>query len=77
MQVGCYVPAESATFRITNRIFTRIGFDDNIECNASTFAVEVFIFSFVCILRFYLHPVNIQKYVHSQSIDELQYKMNY
>ncbi|XP_063234963.1 mutS protein homolog 4-like isoform X3 [Bacillus rossius redtenbacheri] len=40
-QVGCFVPAESATFRIADRIFSRIGFDDSIETNASTFVLEM------------------------------------
>ncbi|XP_046389737.1 mutS protein homolog 4-like [Ischnura elegans] len=40
-QVGCFIPAERATFRISDRIFSRIGFDDSIECNASTFVLEL------------------------------------
>ncbi|XP_071446846.1 mutS protein homolog 4-like [Hetaerina americana] len=40
-QVGCYIPAERATFCIADRIFSRIGFDDSIECNASTFVLEL------------------------------------
>lgn len=40
-QIGCYVPAQEATFRITDRLFSRIGFDDSIESNASTLIVEV------------------------------------
>lgn len=40
-QIGCYVPAESAQFRITDRLFTRIGFNDSIQKNASTFVMEV------------------------------------
>lgn len=40
-QVGCYVPAESAQFRITDRLFTRIGFNDSIQKNTSTFVMEV------------------------------------
>ncbi|XP_065344364.1 mutS protein homolog 4-like [Cloeon dipterum] len=40
-QIGCFVPAESAEFRITDRIFSRIGFEDSIEGNASTFVVEM------------------------------------
>lgn len=39
-QVGCYVPAESAQFRITDRLFARIGFNDSIQKNASTFVIE-------------------------------------
>ncbi|XP_043502294.1 mutS protein homolog 4-like [Polistes fuscatus] len=40
-QIGCYVPARKAEFRITDRIFCRICFRDDIECNASTFVVEM------------------------------------
>ncbi|XP_047005033.1 mutS protein homolog 4-like [Schistocerca americana] len=40
-QIGCYVPAANAMFRIADRIYARIGFDDSIECNASTFVLEV------------------------------------
>ena len=36
-QVGCYVPATSAQFRLVDTIFSRIGTSDSIECNASTF----------------------------------------
>jgi len=40
-QIGCFVPAEYASFRVANQIFSRIGSDDDIETNASTFMVEV------------------------------------
>lgn len=40
-QLGCYVPAKSAQFRITDRIFSRMGFNDSIEKNLSTFMMEV------------------------------------
>ena len=40
-QIGCYVPAESATFRLADAIFSRIGTGDSIECNASTFMLEM------------------------------------
>ncbi|XP_046863669.1 mutS protein homolog 4-like [Xenia sp. Carnegie-2017] len=40
-QIGCYVPAEYASFRITNQLFTRIGSDDDIETNSSTFMLEM------------------------------------
>lgn len=40
-QIGCFVPAKSAQFRICDRLFSRIGFEDNIEQNASSFVVEV------------------------------------
>lgn len=40
-QVGSYVPATSATLRICDRLFTRISLEDNMECNISTFELEV------------------------------------
>ncbi|XP_055320057.1 mutS protein homolog 4-like [Sitodiplosis mosellana] len=40
-QLGCYVPAKSAQFRITDRIFSRMGFNDSIEKNLSTFMMEM------------------------------------
>ncbi|XP_033606751.1 mutS protein homolog 4 isoform X2 [Cryptotermes secundus] len=46
-QIGCYVPAHSATFRISDHIFSRLSFDDSIECNASTFVLELKEFQFI------------------------------
>ncbi|KAK2193937.1 hypothetical protein NP493_4g02025 [Ridgeia piscesae] len=40
-QIGSYVPAEYASFRLTDQIFSRIGSDDDIETNASTFVMEM------------------------------------
>ncbi|KAJ1530742.1 hypothetical protein ONE63_005597 [Megalurothrips usitatus] len=40
-QVGSYVPADQATFRITDRIFSHLNFDDSIENNASTLSLEM------------------------------------
>lgn len=39
-QIGSFVPADFASFRVADRIFTRIGSDDSIEANASSFALE-------------------------------------
>lgn len=39
--VGSYVPAEYGSFRIAEQIFTRIGMDDDIETNSSTFMKEM------------------------------------
>lgn len=41
-QIGCFIPAEYGSFRLADRIYSRIGSDDDIETNASTFMVEVF-----------------------------------
>lgn len=55
LQIGCFVPATEAQFRICDRLFTRIGFGDSIESNASTWVLEVlyeiYIFYEVCILK--------------------------
>jgi DNA mismatch repair protein MutS len=40
-QIGSYVPAESAKFGIVDRIFTRVGAQDNITAGESTFLVEM------------------------------------
>ena len=40
-QIGSFVPAEYASFRIANQIFSRIGSDDDLETNSSTFMLEV------------------------------------
>ncbi len=40
-QVGSYVPAESATVGIVDKIFTRVGAQDNIAAGESTFLVEM------------------------------------
>jgi DNA mismatch repair protein MutS len=39
--VGCFVPAQSATLSIVDRIFTRIGASDDLASGRSTFMVEM------------------------------------
>ena len=46
-QLGCYVPAEAATFRIPDRIFARVSNRDCIETNSSTFMIEMQETSFI------------------------------
>ncbi|CAM6083505.1 unnamed protein product [Calypogeia fissa] len=39
--IGCYVPANFASFRIVDHLFTRLGTGDNLELNSSTFMTEM------------------------------------
>lgn len=40
-QIGCFVPAQYASFTIIHNLFSRTSTDDNIESNMSTFSVEM------------------------------------
>ena len=40
-QMGCYVPAQSASIGVVDKIFTRVGASDNISQGESTFMVEM------------------------------------
>ncbi|MGC8823833.1 MAG: DNA mismatch repair protein MutS [Bacteroidales bacterium] len=40
-QMGCFVPAESATIGVVDKVFTRVGASDNISLGESTFMVEM------------------------------------
>ena len=41
VQIGSYIPADHAKFRICDKLFSRIGNNDEIETNSSTFMVEM------------------------------------
>lgn len=40
-QIGCFVPAKNAKVRMTDKLFSRIGFQDSFEQGASSFTVEL------------------------------------
>lgn len=40
-QMGCFVPADSATLGVLDKVFTRVGASDNISSGESTFMVEM------------------------------------
>ncbi len=40
-QIGSFVPADYASFQIYNRFLTRLGSDDELESNASSFKMEM------------------------------------
>lgn len=40
-QLGCFLPAKEAQIRICDKIFSRIGFEDNMDASASSFVVEI------------------------------------
>lgn len=40
-QIGCFVPGKLAELRIVDRIFSRLGFQDNLEQKASSLTVEL------------------------------------
>ncbi|CAI8056063.1 MutS protein homolog 4 [Geodia barretti] len=46
-QVGSFVPAVYASFRVTSQIFSRVGSDDDISSNSSTFMLEMRELSYV------------------------------
>lgn len=41
VQIGCFVPAEYASFRVVDALLSRLGNDDSIEASLSTFAQEM------------------------------------
>ena len=40
-QIGCFIPAEYASFPIVHQLFARVSTADDLEANVSTFAVEM------------------------------------
>lgn len=40
-QIGCFVPAQYASFTVMHNLFSRTSTDDSIESNLSTFSIEM------------------------------------
>lgn len=40
-QLGSFVPAKEAQIRISDKLFSRIGFEDNMDASASSFVIEI------------------------------------
>ncbi|THC97127.1 hypothetical protein EYZ11_003390 [Aspergillus tanneri] len=40
-QIGCFIPAEYASFRIVHQLFARVSTSDDLNANVSTFAAEM------------------------------------
>lgn len=40
-QIGCFVPAQFASFTVVHNLFSRTSTDDSVEANMSTFSVEM------------------------------------
>ncbi|ROV92998.1 hypothetical protein VMCG_09027 [Cytospora schulzeri] len=40
-QIGCFVPAQFASFTVCHNLFSRTSTDDSVEANMSTFSVEM------------------------------------
>ncbi|KAI9739771.1 MAG: MutS protein msh4 [Cirrosporium novae-zelandiae] len=40
-QIGCFIPAEYASFPLSHQLFARVSSDSNIEANVSSFAAEM------------------------------------
>ncbi|KAL5606435.1 uncharacterized protein BROUX77_003628 [Berkeleyomyces rouxiae] len=40
-QIGCFIPAEYASFPVIHSMFARVSTDDSIEANMSTFSIEM------------------------------------
>lgn len=47
-QVGCFVPATYASFRVVHALLSRLGNDDSIEASLSTFAQEMTTMAMIC-----------------------------
>ncbi|KAL4916075.1 muts domain V-domain-containing protein [Aspergillus aurantiobrunneus] len=61
-QIGCFIPAEYASFPIIHQLFARVSTADDMEANVSTFAAEMREMAFI------LHSINPRSMV---IIDEL------
>lgn len=51
VQIGCYIPVESARIPVMYNLFARVSTDDTLEQNLSTFSIEMREMAFI--LRYY------------------------
>ncbi len=52
-QIGSFIPADFASFEVIGQIFTRVGSDDDMETNNSTFSLEMK--EIRCVYVLYIH----------------------
>lgn len=71
-QLGCWVPARTATFRMCDKIMSRIGFDDNIEQNASSFTSEMREIEFILFNVTPFSLIIVDELFRSTNIEEAQ-----
>ena len=70
-QIGCYVPAASATIVLRDRILSRIGTSDDLENNMSTFFMECKDTAYILENITEQSLVIIDELVYSQSLNAL------
>lgn len=74
-QIGCYVPAESATFRVSDRILARVYLEDYLEYGASAFVLEVSSETVVWI--FLISNILVERNPMFHENDDQEYTFNY
>lgn len=86
-QLGCYVPATNAQFRITDRVFCRMGFNDSLEQGSSSFTQEAstrardihyYDIYYICNVFFFscLHSADTRIGIHHEECYNKQYRVN-
>ena len=67
-QIGCFVPAQFASFTIIHNLFSRVSIDDSIEANMSTFSVEMRDMAFILRLAIRFEAVTRHSHVIETSM---------